>query len=242
MRIVQLTRVLALAAACGLAGCSTPSPEALSADDPWEATNRDTFAFNVWIEHNVARPVVDAYRYVVPQDARDGVHNAVTNLHAPVVLANDILQARPKKAVQTVARIVINSTIGLGGLIDVASKIGIPYHDNDFGITLGVAGTAEGSYLMLPLLGPKPPRDLLGMGVDGVFDPFTWSHFPGRHELLTARSVADVVDTADRSLDQFTEIERSSIDFYASTRSLYRQSRNAQIKGDEPLFQTLPDL
>jgi phospholipid-binding lipoprotein MlaA len=242
MSISRLCRALALTAVCGLAACSTPSPEALSADDPWESTNRDTFAFNVWMEHNIARPVVDAYREVVPEDARDGVHNAVTNLHAPVVLANDILQARPKKAVQTVARIVINSTIGLGGLIDVASKIGIPYHDNDFGITLGRAGTTEGSYLMLPLLGPKPPRDLLGMGVDGVFDPFTWSRFPGRHELLTARSGVDVLDTADRNLDQFMEIERSSIDFYASTRSLYRQSRDAQIRGDAPLFQTLPDL
>jgi phospholipid-binding lipoprotein MlaA len=240
MRIVRLT--LALAAACGLAACSTPSPEALSQNDPWEATNRDTFAFNMWVEHNVAKPVVEAYRAVVPEPARDGLHNAVTNLHAPIVLANDVLQGRPKKAVQTVARVVINSTIGLGGFIDVASKIGIPWHDNDFGITLGVAGTAEGSYLMLPLLGPKPPRDLLGMGVDGAFDPFTWSRFPGRHALLTARSGANILDTADRTLDQIDQIERSSIDFYASTRSLYRQSRAAQIRGDNPLFQSLPDL
>ena len=242
----SLPRILALALALtlnlGLAACSTPSPESLAENDPWEATNRDTFSLNVWVEHEVAQPVVSAYRAVLPQPARDGLHNAVTNLRAPIILANDVLQARPKQAVRTIARAVINSTIGLGGLIDVASKIGIPYHDNDFGITLGVAGTAEGSYLMLPLLGPKPPRDLLGMGVDSVFDPFTWTHFPGRHELLTVRSGLNVVDTADRNLDQIKEIERSSIDFYASTRSLYRQSRNAQIRGDNPLFQNLPDL
>ena len=235
-------RIAALALALCLAACSTPSPESLSENDPWEATNRDTFEFNVWVEHNVAKPVVEVYRDVVPEPARDGVHNAVINLHAPIVLANDVIQGHPKKAVQTVARIVINSTIGIGGLIDVASKIGIPYHDNDFGITLGQAGTAEGSYLMLPFLGPLPPRDLLGTAVDGVFDPFTWSHFPGRHELLTFRSAAGILDTANRQVDQFVEIERSSIDFYATTRSLYRQSRNAQIHGAAFSNLNLPDL
>ena len=236
------SRLMAAALTLGLAACSTPSPESLAENDPWESTNRDTFAFNMWVERNVAKPVVEAYREVVPAPARDGLHNAVINLRAPVVLANDVLQGHPKKAVQTVARVVINSTIGLGGLFDVAGRIGIPYHDNDFGITLGVAGTAEGSYLMLPILGAKPPRDLVGMGVDGIFDPFTWSHFPGRHELLTARTGVNILDTADRTLDQVDEIERSSIDFYASTRSLYRQSRAAQIRGENALFQNLPDL
>ena len=236
------SRLPALLLVLGLAACATPSPEQLAEQDPWEDTNRDVFTANVWVEQNVAHPVVETYREVVPEPARDGIHNMVTNLRAPIILANDVLQARPKKAVQTVARVVINSTIGLGGLIDVASKIGIPYHDNDFGITLGVAGANEGSYIVLPFLGPKPPRDIVGMGVDGLFDPFTWTRFPGRHELLTVRGPVDVLDTVDRNLDQFEEIERTSIDFYASTRSLYRQSRNAQIKGDQALFQNLPDL
>ena len=243
MRVVRPVRHAVACALLGaLAGCSTPSPESLAENDPWEATNRDTFAFNVWVEHHVATPVVEAYRAVVPEPARDGVHNAVTNLHSPIVLANDIIQARPKKAAQTVARLVINSTIGIGGLIDVASKIGIPYHDNDFGITLGQGGAAEGSYLMLPFLGPLPPRDLLGTAVDGLFDPFTWTRFPGRPEVLTARTGAGVIDTANRQLDQFNEIERSSIDFYASTRNLYRQSRNAQINGAAISNLNLPDL
>jgi phospholipid-binding lipoprotein MlaA len=233
---------LALASALSLTGCATPSADSLAQNDPWEATNRDTFAFDVWVEHNIAQPVVEVYRDVLPQPARDGVHNVVTNLRAPVVLVNDVLQAKPKKAVQTLARVVLNTTIGLGGLIDIASKVGIPYHDNDFGITLGVAGAQEGSYLVLPLLGPKPPRDLLGSVVDGAFDPLTYARFPGRHELLTARSGAGILDAADRNLDQFNAIERSSIDFYASTRSLYRQSRKAQIEGADPLFQNLPEL
>ena len=237
LRFIPAT-VLALC----LAACSTPSPEALAQHDPREGTNRDIFVANVWIEHNIAAPVVEGYRAVVPEPGREGLHNAVTNLRTPIVFANDVLQARPKKAVQTVARLVINSTIGIGGFIDVAARIGIPYHDNDFGVTLGVAGANEGSYLVLPLFGPTPPRDLVGMGVDGLFDPFTWSRFPGRHELLTARSVSGIIDTANQNLDQFEEIERNSIDFYASTRNLYRQSRAAQVRGDQALFQNLPQF
>jgi phospholipid-binding lipoprotein MlaA len=239
---MNINHFAALPFLLALSACATPGTDAVYENDPWEATNRDTFSLNVWVEHNVARPVVDAYRAVFPEPARDGLHNAVTNLHAPIILANDVLQGHPRKAAQTVARVVLNSTIGLGGLIDVASKIGIPYHDNDFGITLGIAGAPEGSYLVLPFLGPKPPRDLLGMGVDSLFDPFTWSRFPGRHELLTARTGANVLDTVNQNIDQFDGIERTSIDFYASTRSLYRQSRAAQIQGDDALFQNLPDL
>ena len=239
---MRLPLAVALALAASLCACATPSAELLADNDPWEATNRDTFALDVWVEHHIAEPVVDSYRVVIPQPARDGVHNVVTNLRSPVVLANDILQARPKKAVQTLARVVLNTTIGLGGLFDIASRIGIPYHDNDFGITLGVAGAQEGSYLVLPLLGPRPPRDLVGGLVDAAFDPLTYMRFAGRHELLTARSGLDILDTADRNLDQFLSVERSSIDFYASTRSLYRQSRAAQIRGEDAAFQNLPNL
>jgi len=241
MRIAPLTRVLALAAVCGLSACSTPTPEALAENDPWEATNRDTFTFNVWVEHNIARPVVDTYRDVVPEPARDGVHNAINNLHAPVVLANDVIQGHPKKAVQTVARIVINSTIGLGGLIDVASKVGIPAHENDFGITLGKGGVAEGSYLVLPFAGPMPPRDLLGSGVDVAFDPLTWTKFHGRDTWMVVRFGVGTLDAEASRIDAVETIERSSIDFYATTRNLYRQSRNAKINDGKAGANGTPD-
>ena len=138
---------------------------------------------------------------------------------------------------------IINTTVGLGGLIDVASKIGIPYHDNDFGVTLGVAGVAEGSYLVLPFFGPKPPRDLLGSFADGAFDPMTYARFDGRGTFLTVRSTFNILDTEARNLDQVETIERTSIDFYASARSLYRQHRAAQIRGDQPDdLQLLPNF
>jgi phospholipid-binding lipoprotein MlaA len=237
-----LPALCALTVSLLLSGCSTPSQEALAQRDPWEATNRDTFAFDVWVEHNVAEPVDDGYRAVVPQPAREGIHNITTNMHEPIVLANDVLQGDGRKTVSTLGRIVINTTIGLGGLIDVAGRIGMPYHDNDFGITLGQNGIAEGSYLVLPLVGPLPPRDLLGSAVDGVFEPFNYARFPGRHTFLYARTGLRVLDTIDRQRDQFDSIERTSIDFYATTRNLYRQSRDARIRGEESATTELPDL
>ena len=219
-----------LAGLC-LGGCGTPTPQSLAENDPWEATNRHVFAFDVWLEHNVARPVNEGYRAVLPEPVREGVHNVVTNLHAPIVLANDLLQGDGGKAADTAGRIVINSTIGIGGVIDVAGKVGIPYHANDFGVTLGQNGIAEGSYLVLPFIGPLPPRDLLGSGVDGFFDPLSYARFPNKDTLMTIRSGLRILDTVDQQRDQFESIERTSLDFYATTRNLYRQGRNARIRG-----------
>lgn len=232
----------ALAVSLMLCGCSTPSAQSLADHDPWERTNRDIFAFDVWVEHNIAQPVDDAYRAIVPKPAREGIHNVTTNLHEPIVLANDVLQGEENQAANTLERIIINSTVGIAGLIDVAAKIGLPHHSNDFGITLGKAGVQEGSYLVLPLLGPLPPRDLVGSGVDGFFDPLSWARFHGKDTWMFARGGLRVIDTVDQTRDQFESIERTSIDFYASTRSFYRQSREAQIKGGQPLFQNLPNL
>jgi phospholipid-binding lipoprotein MlaA len=234
--------LLCLLIAGFLCGCSTPNAQSLAENDPWEKTNRDIFAFDVWVEHHIARPVDDGYRAVVPGPARDGVHNLVTNLHSPIVLANDVLQGDGDKAADTFGRLVINSTIGIGGLIDVAGKLGIPGHENDFGITLGRNGVAEGSYLVLPLIGPLPPRDLVGSGVDGFFDPLSWARFHGKDTWMFVRRGLRVLDVVDRQRDQFDTIERTSIDFYATTRNLYRQSRNAKIRGRATDGATLPEF
>jgi phospholipid-binding lipoprotein MlaA len=181
---------------------------------------------------------------VVPEPVRDGIHNALTNLNSPVVLANDVLQGDGTKAANTAGRIVINSTVGIGGLIDVASKIGIPGHDNDFGITLGKNGIAEGSYLVLPFAGPMPPRDLLGKAVDQAFDPLTYVRFHGKDTWMVVRFGIGILDARTSQLDAVETIERSSIDFYATTRNLYRQSRNAKINEGKPSSATddLPNL
>ncbi len=226
---LSFAAVSALALGLFLGACSTPSAESLAQNDPWEKTNRDVFDFDVRVDHAVARPIAKGYRAAVPEPVRDGIHNALLNLNSPVVLANDVLQGEGDKAANTFGRIVINSTVGVAGLIDVASKIGIPGHDNDFGITLGKNSIAEGSYLVLPFAGPKPPRDLLGVAVDQAFDPLTYVRFHGKDTWMVVRFGIGILDARTSQLDAVETIERSSIDFYATTRNLYRQSRNAKI-------------
>src|SRR6185312_13910706 len=214
--------VLMLTACLALSACATKDPAALAQNDPWEPTNRAVFDFDVKLDHAVATPVAKFYRAAVPELARDGVHNALTNLNAPVVFVNDTLQLDGDKATDTLGRFVINSTVGLAGLIDVATKMGIPYHDNDFGITLGKGGAAEGSYLVLPFAGPRPPRDLVGTGVDIAFDPLTYMSWNNSTLYMIVRTSFGVLDSRAAQIDNVQAIERSSIDFYATTRSLYR--------------------
>src|SRR5277367_4122157 len=179
MTLRFLPLIAALSATLMVSACATKDPEALAQNDPWEPTNRQIFDFDIKLDHAVLLPTAKFYRSAVPEPARDGVHNALTNLNSPVVFANDVLQGDAGKASSTFGRFVINSTVGLAGLIDVAARAGLPAHDNDFGITLGKAGSAEGSYLVLPFLGPKPPRDLVGSGVDIAFDPVTYLAWGG---------------------------------------------------------------
>jgi phospholipid-binding lipoprotein MlaA len=232
----------AFGAALLASACATSDPESIAQNDPWEPTNRAVFDFDVKLDHAVARPVAKFYRSAVPEVARDGIHNALTNLNSPVIFTNDVLQGETDKATDTFGRFMINSTAGVGGLIDVAAKMGIPGHDNDFGITLGKAGAAEGSYLVLPFAGPKPPRDLVGAGADIAFDPLTYITWNNSTLYMMIRGGLGVLDERAANLDVVQQIERSSIDFYATTRSLYRQNRAAQINGGKAPDENLPNF
>ncbi|HEY5347608.1 MAG TPA: VacJ family lipoprotein [Rhizomicrobium sp.] len=223
-------------------GCTTSDPAALAQHDPFEPTNRAVFNLDIKLDDAVAKPIAKFYNSAVPQPAREGLHNALTNLNSPVVLANDVLQGEGTRASQTAGRFVINSTIGVAGFIDVASKMGIPGHSEDFGLTLGKWGANEGSYLVLPFLGPKPPRDLLGMAVDTGFDPLTYIRFHNDTTYMIVREGLGVLDDRAANVENIDEIERSSIDFYATTRSLYRQHRNAEIHDGAPDMSAVPDL
>src|SRR5665213_181370 len=223
--------LLIAGAALTLSACATKDPEAIAQNDPWEPNNRAVFSFDIKLNDAVVMPVAKFYRSAVPGVARDSIHNALTNLHAPVVFVNDSIQGDGDKASDTLGRFMINSTVGVAGLVDVASGMGIPYHDNDFGITLGKGGAAEGSYLVLPFLGPKPPRDLVGSVVDIAFDPLTYMSWNNSTLYMIVRASLGVLDRSAANIGAVESIERSSIDFYAATRSLYRQNRNAQIHG-----------
>jgi phospholipid-binding lipoprotein MlaA len=234
--------LLVVGAALTLSACATKDPESLAQNDPWEPNNRAVFDFDIKLNDAVVMPVAKFYRSAVPEVARDGVHNALTNLHSPVVFVNDAIQGDGDEAADTFGRFMINSTAGAAGLVDVASKMGIPYHDNDFGITLGKAGAAEGSYLVLPFLGPKPPRDLVGSGVDIAFDPLTYMSWHNSTLYMIVRAGLGVLDSSAANIDAVESIERSSLDFYATTRSLYRQNRNAQIHGGAADNSDLPNF
>jgi phospholipid-binding lipoprotein MlaA len=224
-------------AALVLTGCTAgpPGPD----NDPYETFNRQVFAFNMRLDKAVARPVAKGYNAAVPEPARTGVHNVLGNLGEPVVFANLVLQGKLGDAGGTLVRFVLDSSAGIGGLIDVGARTGLPAKDADFGITLGVWGAGEGPYLMLPLIGPAPPRDLAGRGVDTFFDPVTYVDFRSKFAYEGGRAVLEIIDIRARNLDTLDDIERTSIDFYAASRSLYLQHRAAEVRGSAP--DAMPD-
>jgi phospholipid-binding lipoprotein MlaA len=206
-------------------------PVDVGTDDPYEGTNRAIFEFNQGVDHVVLVPVAKTYRFVLPQPARDVIHDFLQNLNSPIIFANDVLQGQPGLASDTLARFVVNSTIGMLGAVDLASKFGVPYHTNDLGITLATWGISAGPYLMLPVLGPSNPRDLFGDVADGFGDPgnIIASDY-GRLWATVARGAAGGIDERSRNIENLAEIERTSLDYYATIRSLARQRRAAQIR------------
>jgi phospholipid-binding lipoprotein MlaA len=212
-------------------------------NDPFEGANRVFFDVNQTLDNVLLRPVAVVYKHVTPDFAQDGVRNFMNNLNSPVIFANDVLQGETDRAGVTLLRFGINSTIGVGGLIDVAKHFDIPYHDEDFGQTLGTWGVGEGPYLYFLVMGPSNARDITGFVVDRGLDPVNYVNW-GNDDLEyvpVARTVLNVIDIRARNIETLDEIERSSVDYYASIRSLYRQSRADAIRNGAPSTD-LPDF
>ncbi|NQV54782.1 MAG: VacJ family lipoprotein, partial [Rhodospirillales bacterium] len=198
--------------------------------DPIEPTNRGIFEFNQVLDKALIKPVTGLYRAVTPEAAREYIHNFLQNLRTPVILANDVLQGAPSRAGTTALRFLINSTIGIAGLGDPATSIGFERHDEDFGQTLAVWGAGEGVYIMLPIFGPSNPRDAVGRVVDFFLDPINWwVQNSGNDVVGWSRTGLGGIDTRNKLWDVLEDLEKSSIDFYASIRSLYRQRRQDEI-------------
>jgi len=213
-------------------------------NDPLESVNRVIFGFNEIVYEFLLTPVATTYNTVLHETVRSGVSNAIDNISSPVTLVNDILQFELDRALTTIARFVVNTIAGIGGIADVASSIGLEEHSEDFGQTLGSYGVGEGLYLVLPLLGPSNPRDAIGdLVVDPYFDPL------GLYLSNTDRDAAGYARTGVSAVSEFaglmgelSQIKRTSVDYYAAIRSLYRQKRVAEISnGREEDLPAIPN-
>jgi len=222
-----------LAAGLCLGGC-VGSTAVGSDNDPYEQTNRRIFTFNQKLDSYALKPTAERYVKYVPEGVRNAIHNALDNLDGPSIFANELLQGNPQEAGETAGRFILNTTFGVAGVFDVGSRVGIAEHREDFGQTLAVWGVGQGPYLMAPLLGPVNPRDGAGQVVDYAMDPIWYLPIKGRVFWFIGRRYVTIVDGRARSLDVLDEIERDSIDYYATTRSLYRQYRQNQIRNGTP--------
>lgn len=233
----QAAAIALLVAGTTLAGCATaPSdPEARAEhqriNDPFEPANRFVFALNRAIDAAIIKPLATLYRELAPKVLQEAIGNILANLRTPVVLANDVLQGEGRRAGNTLARFVVNTTVGLGGTIDVASEMGIPRHAEDFGQTLAVWGVPEGPYLVLPIFGPSNPRDTVGLVADFFTDPINWYAVNTGQEFITySRAGTTGIDVRARHMKELDDLERTSLDYYAAIRSLYRERRADEIR------------
>ena len=232
----------------GLGGCATPptDPEDRAdwqaLNDPLEPTNRVIFDFNTRFDDYVLAPIARTYRTVLPDQAQVAIHNFLANLSSPWIFVNDALQLNGVRAFETFERFVVNSTLGVGGLFDpVAANKGPLHHDEDFGQTLAVWGVGEGPYLMLPFFGPSNPRDATGLVTEYFADPTDIAlSREGLDWAVWTRFGLDVVDLRTQLLDPLDDLKRSSLDYYAAVRAIYRQRRESLIMNkDVPLNQII---
>ena len=222
-------RIPALLLALSLGACAArdAGPNlAATPGDPLEATNRQVLDLNIAVDDAVIRPVAVGYRRVVPEYGRVRVRNFLSNLQEPRILANNLLQGRFLDAGHTTMRFFLNSTAGVGGLFDIATPAGIAQRSGDFGQTLHAWGAGPGPYLMLPLLGPSNPRDLVGTVADGFLNPISYL-LP--FEANIARGALDGVDVREQNIEGLDELRSGSLDFYARLRSVWQQRRDAQL-------------
>jgi phospholipid-binding lipoprotein MlaA len=238
MKTTVSPAVLSLLALTMMAGCATPPPagdkeaqaEWNQINDPAEPANRNVFAFNKGIDDNALEPMAEGYRTYVPGAIRTNVRNVLTNLGEPVTAVNDVLQGEFLRAATAVGRFCINSTFGFLGMGDVAGGGGMEHHSEDFGQTLAVWGVGEGPYVVLPLLGPSNPRDAVGFVVDRFLDPVSWVMPATPLAADVAKGTVEAVDKREKYIDPLNEVQRTSLDYYASLRSLYRQKRADDIR------------
>ena len=214
-------------------------------NDPLESLNRSIFEFNEGLQDVLLRPIAKFYNANVNLTVRQGISDFLDNLSSPVIFANDLLQGEFKRALTTFGRAIINTTIGIVGFADVASALGLERHDEDFGQTLAVYGMGEGFYLVLPIFGPSSPRDAIGkLVIDPYLDPLgLWLGNTDRQNIQYTLAGAKGLDEYAGIVDELNQVKKTSVDYYAAVRSLYRQKRKTEINNGSILeLPPIPDL
>ena len=207
--------------------------------DCFEKLNRTTFKFNQGLDKVIIKPIAKSYRNL-PDPIQRGTSNAVKNLSILITIPNNVLQGDVKSAIINTARLAVNTTVGLLGTIDVANKMGFPkYEREDYGQTLGAWGVGPGCYIVLPVLGPSTLRDTAGSFANVMGgDPWYNASIHGNNEFLsegvyiTSKALSGI-DFRANNIESFDNLEKNSIDFYASVRSLYTQDRENKIKNNQ---------
>jgi phospholipid-binding lipoprotein MlaA len=229
--------VLAGAALAALGACSTPDLATRdAAADPYEAQNRDVHAFNSALDRTIVRPVAVTYTQVMPDGIEDNIGNLASNLGVPSAAINQALQGRVIDAGRNVLRFAINSTFGIAGLADVASDLGLPPQDADFGQTLAVWGVPQGDYIVRPFLGPSTERATVGSVVDIVLNPLSGRLYPdpaipAPYDLYaTGARVAAGLGQRGRFADTIDSVLYDSVDPYAAARDAYLQNRAFELE------------
>ena len=210
--------------------------------DPFQRMNRGFFKFHNFLDRIFIRPAAMVYRALTPGPIGKAAHNFLTNIEEPAIAVNDVLQLRFKRAGQSGIRLVANSLAGFGGLIDVAGKAGIPFHDNGFAITLGRYGVGPGPYLFIPLMGPSTVRDAIGTFADFSLDPIKLAKYPHRTEVSVGLTGLQGLDLRSSADDDLKALYADAVDPYATLRSAYLQNQQSQIDGRDTDGQTLPEF
>lgn len=221
-----MQKTLFVLAALVLSGCATVPSGTPDPRDPWEGFNRASFAFNDALDKAIAKPVAKGYKKVTPRVVRTGISNFFSNLDTLGTIANDVLQGKMRQAGNDSGRFLLNSTVGIGGLFDPASAVGLDRNDEDFGQTLGKWGVKSGPYLMLPFMGPSTARDAGARFVDQFTYPVNYLEDDSTRYLIRG---VEFLDLRAGLLDLDAQLERS-YDRYAFVRNAWLQRREYQVK------------
>ncbi len=204
---------------CGCASTGTNQA------DPWEGWNRKVYSFNKALDKSVSKPLTKGYKAITPDFVETGVSNVFSNIGDIPNFINNLLQGKAGDSLSDLARFIVNSTLGIVGLWDPASNMGLAKHDEDFGQTLATWGVGEGPYVMLPILGPSTLRGSIGLPVDAKIDPLSYvDHIPTRNQL----KILELIDKRSALLEFEDQLE-SATDEYGFVRDIYLQNRRYKV-------------